>query len=211
MIYRISLVAAFALLIALQGCAHAPPPSTREKKVGPVSPDGVCPHLEGGYGFIGSLVQFSGSFPKKVALNYALPSSDLDALAELEKNYKRSDSGRYIFPEVVNITTLGPRQWSLTVKYPDGQSLGSYQMQLNNDSRYMCNEGVMTWGGHINGRSELGPNTINSRSWLWIDEFGDLTIEQHLNVDMNLTLLHVPTGTAQTYAVYKFVHLEAKQ
>ncbi|MEJ7029244.1 hypothetical protein WJ511_22945, partial [Ralstonia solanacearum] len=93
---------------------------------------------------------------------------------------------------------------------PPSSALDSW-MTCVSDSKYVCtgSSGKIVWGGGgLEGRSEFGPNKSDFMAALYLDEQGNLIVEDRIQVHMSLRLLHIPTGTAQHYTVYRFRRLK---
>lgn len=196
------------LCLLLTGCIHLPSPKIGDLPVAVQKVDGVCPKLDGKYAFIGDLVEGADGEQRRIIMTYAFPITDRDGWGEINDGFRYPDTGKREFPDVVLIEPIDKRYISAEIKYNDGSKVGRYTVSFRDQNKFRCNNGVVTWGGESTGRSEFGPNSIQQRYWIWINSTGGVTYKEAMNVDMNLTLFNIPTGTAKHAATYVFQRLE---
>ncbi|WP_236597585.1 hypothetical protein [Paraburkholderia kirstenboschensis] len=136
---------------------------------------------------------------QSLRIDYAFPFRGALEVAELHA----AETGRY--PQSGAIA-WNDRRATVTLAFPTGQPV-EYISSMEDKGRFVCTgrNGKIAWGGASGtGRSEFGPNSTDSSAALYLDEHGDLMVEEHMQVHMNMLFGAIPTGTAKHYALYRF-------
>jgi hypothetical protein len=184
---------------------HSPPsyPGAGGKNLEPASyASSLCPDLSGKYEGRGLLVDgdaVARQAWQSLRIDYAFPFRDVLEAGELQA----AETGRY--PQSGAIT-WNERRATVTLAFATGQPV-EYISSMEDKDRFVCTgrNGKIVWGGASGmGRSEFGPNSTDSSAALYLDEHGDLMVEDHMQVHMNMLFGAIPTGTAKHYSIYRF-------
>ncbi|MBB6592699.1 hypothetical protein HXP34_16125 [Ralstonia solanacearum] len=197
------------------GCLHVPPnyPGAGGDNPDPQQYANVpCVDLSGRYEGTGEIIDGDpGSLlhARMSRLDRAFPFSDKEQLAIISAAAARSD-GFYAYPLQGVIAKKSARTFLVTFTFQNGRA-ASFTPSFEDATKYVCtgSSGKIVWGGGgLEGRSEFGPNKSDFMAALYLDEQGNLIVEDRMQVHMSLRLLHIPTGTAQHYTVYRFRRLK---
>ncbi|CAH0445672.1 hypothetical protein [Ralstonia pseudosolanacearum] len=212
---RANLLVVAAMVSMCAGCLHAPPnyPGAGGENLDPKQYANVpCVDLSGRYEGTGEIVDGDpGSLQRDriSRLDRAFPFADKEQLSTISAAATRSD-GFYAYPLRGVIARKSARTFEVTFNFPNGRT-ASFNPSFEDANKYVCTgaRGKIVWGGGgLEGRSEFGPNRSDFMSALYLDENGNLIVEDRMQVHMSLRILHIPTGTAEHYTVYRFRRLQ---
>lgn len=136
---------------------------------------------------------------KSLRIDYAFPFRDALEAGEIQA----AETNRY--PQSGAIA-WNDRSATVTLAFTSGHPV-EYISSMEDKNRFVCTgrNGKIVWGGASGtGRSEFGPNSSDSLANLYLDEHGNLMVENRMQVHMNMLFGAVPTGTAKHYSIYRF-------
>ena len=191
--------------IACCGCLHSPPnyPGAGGRNLEPAYyASSSCPDLSGKYEGRGSLVDgdpAARQAQQSLRIDYAFPFRDDLEAGEMQA----AEKGRS--PQSGSIA-WNNRRATVTLAFATGQPV-EFTSSMEDKDRFVCTgrNGKIVWGGASGtGRSEFGPNSTDSSAALYLDEHGDVMVEDHMQVHMSMLFGAIPTGTAKHYSIYRF-------
>ena len=112
-----------------------------------------------------------------------------------QDNSRTSDDGKREFPVRVKITQTCQRSAALETTFEDGSAGPVYHSQYANEAVFKRTAYHQLLTRH-SGSFRMGPHTLYTKTWMWLDEDKNLVYRQVMQVDMSMSLFLIPTGTA---------------